>query len=100
MLIQVVMCYDVREVNNESGLCAVNIRVLHGGLMVLLNYQVLSQVCDQMHNTHTYNCTVLSVYMDTYSCKRVIVLWAYTLLYADQNDDLTLLNYCLLALCI
>ena len=31
MVIQVVMCYDVRDINNEAGLCAVNTRVLHGG---------------------------------------------------------------------
>ena len=35
------MCYDVREVNSESGLCAVNTRVLHGSLMALLGYQVV-----------------------------------------------------------
>ena len=55
------MCCDVREDNKESGLCAVNIRVLHGGLMVLHSYQLVSsQVCDQMYNTHTYIYTVLN----------------------------------------
>ena len=44
MFIHVVMCYDVRDVNNEAGLCAVNIRVLHGSLVALLSYQVVYQL--------------------------------------------------------